>query len=184
MKKQIIRVILALSALTVSTTRAQSIYEPYAFTTPAGLALNSGTNDGTGSLARFYQPWGLAVDGVGNIYVADTLNQTIRKMSPAGVVTTLAGVVGSTGFNDGTANVALFSRPTSVAVNSAGTVVYVADRNNHLIRQLSGGVVTTLAGSAGVFGSADGIGSAAQFHYPSAVAAPSTSSPTPLTRPP
>ena len=93
MKKQIIRVILALSALTVSTTRAQSIYEPYAFTTPAGLALNSGTNDGTGSLARFYQPWGLAVDGVGNIYVADTLNQTIRKMSPAGVVTTLAGVV-------------------------------------------------------------------------------------------
>ncbi|MGD0539508.1 MAG: LamG-like jellyroll fold domain-containing protein, partial [Verrucomicrobiota bacterium] len=171
MKKHFLKLVIAVCALTgASPAQAQSIYEPYSFTTLAGLALNSGATDDTGSLARFNQPWGVAVDSAGNVYVAEALNQTIRKITPGGVVTTLAGVAGSPGFNDGPANAALFSRPTGVAVNSAGTVVYVADRNNHIIRKISGGFVTTLAGSAGVFGSADGTGPAAQFHYPNGVA--------------
>jgi DNA-binding beta-propeller fold protein YncE len=106
--------------------------------------------------------------------VADTLNQTIRKITPDGTVTTLAGVAGSAGFNDGAAGTALFSRPTGVAVNSAGTVVYVADYNNQLIRQISGGIVSTLAGSVGVVGTNDAAGTLAQFHNPFGVALNST----------
>jgi DNA-binding beta-propeller fold protein YncE len=167
MKKYFLKLVIAVSALTgASTVQAQSIYEPYSFGTLAGLALNSGSTDNTGSLARFNQPWGLAVDGANNVYVADILNHTIRKITPGGIVTTLAGVAGSPGFTNGPANAAQFSRPTGVAVNSAGTVVYVADYNNHLIRQISGGVVTTLAGSVGVFGTNDGTGVSAQFHNP------------------
>ncbi len=159
-----------LCALTISTTRSQSIYEPYYFTTLAGSALNSGTDDNTGSLARFNQPWGLAVDGAHNVYVADALNQVIRKITTGGVVTTIAGVAGSAGFNNGATGTALFSRPTGVAVNNAGTIIYVADYNNHVIRQISGGTVSTLAGSAGTFGTTDATGIAAQFHNPFGVA--------------
>jgi DNA-binding beta-propeller fold protein YncE len=171
MKKHFLALVIAFSALTgASTVQAQSIYEPYSFGTLAGLALNSGSTDDTGSLARFNQPWGLAVDGTNNVYVADTLNHTIRKIAPGGIVTTLAGVAGSPGFANGPANAAQFSRPTGVAVNSAGTVVYVADYGNHLIRQISGGAVTTLAGSFGVSGTNDGTGASARFHNPFGVA--------------
>ena len=170
MNKLIHALVIAISALTAGTGQAQSIYEPYAFTTLAGLALNFGAADNTGALARFNQPWGLAVDGASNVYVADTLNHTIRKIAPGGVVSTLAGVAGSPGFADGPAGAAQFSRPTGLAVNSAGTVVFVADYNNQLIRQISGGVVTTLAGSVGVFGTSDGTGVSAQFRNPFGVA--------------
>ena len=154
----------------VASARGQSIYEPYAITTLAGLAPISGTTDNTGSAARFNQPWGVAVDNAGNLYVADTLNHSIRKIAPGGIVTTLAGGgSGSPGFADGPAASALFSRPTGVAVDAAGTI-FVADYNNHLIRQISGGVVSTLAGSVGVFGINSGTGTAAEFHNPFGVA--------------
>ena len=171
MKHHILKLVLVVCVLTgAGTALAQSVYEPYSFTTLAGLALNSGTNDDRGSLTRFNQPWGVAADGAGSVYVADTLNQTIRKITPGGTVTTLAGVAGSPGFADGPASTAQFSRPTGVAVNGAGTVVYVADFNNHLIRQISGGVVSTLAGSVSVSGTNDATGTAAQFHNPFGVA--------------
>ena len=132
-------------------------------TTLAGLAGSSGSADSTGSDARFEYPYGVAVDSAGNVYVADTSNSTIRKVTPAGVVTTLAGLAGSSGSANGTGSAARFKNPWGVAVDSAGTV-YVADTWNSTIRKVTpGGVVTTLAGLAGTYGSADGTGSAARF---------------------
>jgi len=121
-------------------------------TTFAGIAGVSGNSDGTGAAASFYYPIGDAVDASGNVYVADTFNNTIRTITPAGVVTTLAGSAGVTGSADGTGAAASFSRPIYVAVDASGTV-YVADQNNITIRKItSAGVVTTLAGTAGVQG--------------------------------
>jgi uncharacterized delta-60 repeat protein len=139
-------------------------------TTLAGLAGSSGSADGTGSAARFNYPYGVAADSAGNVYVADSDNHTIRKVTPGGVVTTLAGLAGSSGSADGTASAARFYEPCGVAADSAGNV-YVADWSNHTIRKVTpGGVVTTLAGLAGGQGSADGTASAAQFYYPSGLA--------------
>ena len=139
--------------------------------TLAGLAGVSGSADGTGSSARFYQPQGVAVDSAGNVYVADTGNYTIRKITPAGVVTTLAGSAGNSGSTDATGSSARFYEPEGIAVNSAGTLIYVADTWNHTIRQVtSAGAVTTLAGSAGNYGTNDGTGSSAQFYQPQGVA--------------
>ena len=131
--------------------------------TLAGLALNNGSSDGNGSAARFYYPYGVAVDGSGNVYVADTSNNTIRKVTSGGVVSTLAGLAGSSGSTDGTGRAALFDGPAGVAVDGSGNV-YVADSYNDTIRMVtSGGVVTTLAGLTGGWGSSDGTGSAARF---------------------
>jgi sugar lactone lactonase YvrE len=142
-----------------------------AVTTLAGLAGNSGSADATGSAARFNNPSGVAVDGAGNIYVADTLNHTLRKVTSAGVVSTLAGATGSSGSADGTGSAARFQGPQGLAFNSSG-VLYVADTNNHTIRMVvpSTGVVTTVAGLAGNSGSTDGLGNLARFNYPSGVA--------------
>ena len=131
-------------------------------TTLAGLAGSRGSTNGFGSAARFDTPQGIAVDTAGHIYVADAGNQTVRKITPAGLVTTLAGAPGLRGSADGTANSARFSSPTGVAVDAAGNV-FVADTLNLTIRKITpAGVVTTLAGLAGSRGSADGIGSAAR----------------------
>ena len=139
-------------------------------TTLAGAAGQTGSSDGTGSAARFYDPQGVAVDSAGNVYVADTFNQEIRKITPFGVVTTLAGYAHFGGSSDGTGSAARFADPSGVAVDSAGNV-YVADWDNCEIREVSpSGVVTTLAGSAGQTGSSNGTGSAARFYYPNAVA--------------
>ena len=139
-------------------------------TTLAGQAGWSGSTDGTGSAARFYQPYGVATDSAGNVYVADTWNHTIRQVTPTGVVTTLAGLGPTQGSMDGTGSAARFDSPSGVAGDTAGNV-YVADHDNHTIRKVTPtGVVTTLAGRAGSYGSTDGTGSAARFAYPYGVA--------------
>jgi D-alanyl-D-alanine dipeptidase len=139
-------------------------------TTLAGTAGAVGSADGTGAAARFNGPSGVATDWIGNLYVADSYNNTIRKITPAGVVTTLAGTAGAMGSADGTAAGARFDYPTGVATDATGNV-YVADSNNNTIRKITpDGVVTTLAGTAGAVGSADGTGAVARFNYPSGVA--------------
>jgi sugar lactone lactonase YvrE len=111
----------------------------------------------------------VAVDGSGYVYVADTVNHLIRKISPAGVVTTLAGT-GSPGVVNDTGTSASFKNPFGVAVDGSG-YVYVADRNNHLIRKISpAGDVTTLAGNAGITGAVNDTGTSASFFYPFGVA--------------
>ncbi len=193
--------------------------------TPAGLVSTLagtvgvfGYADGTGTAAIFDNPDGVAVDTAGNVYVADNWNSVIRKITPAGVVTTFAGAVqtgmtvlsfmaptgiavdatgtayvadnigvirkvtpagvvsiwaGSTtlvGAVNGTGTAATFSSPTAAVVDTAGNV-YVADTGNHLIRKItSAGVVSTLAGTAGVTGSANGTGTLATFNSPQGIA--------------
>jgi len=135
-------------------------------TTLAGTAGSSGSTDATGSAARFYKPYGIAVDTSGNLFVGDRQNHTIRKVTSAGVVTTLAGTAGSSGSTDATGSAARFNFPSGVAVDNSGNV-FVADENNHTIRKVtSAGVVTTLAGNAGDTGSANATGSAARFNQP------------------
>jgi sugar lactone lactonase YvrE len=140
--------------------------------TPAGVVTTlagsgvSGSEDGTGTAASFNRPAGVAVDSSGNVYVADFSNNKVRKITPAGVVTTLAGS-GRQGSRDGTA--ASFKWPNGVALDSSGDL-YVADYGNRKIRKITpAGVVTTLAGS-GVEGSEDGTGTAASFAYADGVA--------------
>lgn len=142
--------------------------------TLAGLAGSIGSADGTGASARFNNPYGVAVDGRGYVFVADTGNHTIRQVSPAGVVSTLAGLAGSSGFEDGTGSAARFDGPRGIAIDSAGNV-YVADWSNHTIRRISpSGVVSTLAGLARSPGSADEAGTAARFRFPAGVAVDGT----------
>lgn len=133
--------------------------------------------DGTGSDARFYYPSTLALDSANNIYVADKQNHAIRKVTPAGVVTTLAGDksaagwgVYSEGYVDGPGSTAQFSFPSGVAVDSAGNI-YIADTGNNVIRKISPtATVSTFAGLAGNPGSLDGTGNGARFSSPTGVA--------------
>jgi sugar lactone lactonase YvrE len=135
-------------------------------TTIAGSAMNRGDSDGTGTAALFNYPNGIASDTSGNLYVADTYNDTIRKITPSGAVTTLAGSAGISGASDGTEIVALFNQPYGTALDAAGDV-YVADTGNETIRRVTpAGVVTTVAGIAGVAGLRDGAGSNALFNQP------------------
>jgi sugar lactone lactonase YvrE len=130
----------------------------------------AGSADGTVEKARFASPVGLAIDGAGNFYVADILNHTIRKITAAGVVSTIAGKPGRSGYADGTGGAARFNYPAGIAVDHAGNV-FVADDVNQVIRRISpDGVVTTLAGSPGVTGNTDGNGGAARFSYPNPMA--------------
>jgi serine/threonine protein kinase/sugar lactone lactonase YvrE len=142
-------------------------------TTVAGMPHKHGSFDGAGTVARFYGPFGIAVDtstGDAILYVADTGNNTIRKISSAGVVTTLAGEAGKPGNADAAWLSARFRNPWGVAVESDGDIV-VADSSNDTIRKvLPSGTVFTAAGQAGSIGSVDGYGNNAQFNNPSAVA--------------
>jgi sugar lactone lactonase YvrE/predicted esterase len=149
-----------------------------AVSTLAGSAGVAGSQDGTGSAglqsAQFNQPGGVAIDGSGNVYVADTGNATIRKITPAGAVSTLAGSPTSRGSQDGAGGNATFNQPGGIAVDGAGNL-YVADSFNATIRKItSTGVVTTLAGSPTMRGDADGTGAAARFNFPSGVAVDAT----------
>ncbi|HMH20175.1 MAG TPA: hypothetical protein VK563_00295 [Puia sp.] len=139
--------------------------------TLAGSGLQ-GFAEGPGSSARFNSPGGIAVDTIGNIYVADTNNHRIRKISPSGLVSTLAGN-GMEGFANGPGIFAQFSSPSGVAVDLSGTL-YVADGNNHRIRMITlAEGVTTLAGS-GIMGFAEGAGAQASFNTPAGVAVDAT----------
>ena len=139
-------------------------------TTFAGTAWVRGSADGTGPAAQFYYPSFVAADGSGNLYVSDTNNNTIRKVTPVGVVTTLAGTAGTHGSADGSGGAAQFSSPTGIAVDANGTL-YVSDQGNNTIRKITpAGAVTTLAGKPGTGGSADGTGPAALFSSPTGIA--------------
>ena len=160
------------SLAAVTGLQAQSTYStPYVVTTLAGTALSTGTTDATGSAARFDHPEGVAVDAAGNFFVSDSSNHTIRKITPAGLVTTFAGTAGSSGPADGTGSAARFNGPQGLTFDSAGNL-YVADTGNSSIRKITpAGVVTTFAGLSGFSGTADGQGTAARFSFPSGVAA-------------
>jgi sugar lactone lactonase YvrE len=140
----------------------------------AGSTTGAGSVDGTGAGAGLGVVNGIAVDAAGNAYVADSSNDTIRKVTPAGVVTTLAGSAGLFGSQDGNGASARFNNPKAVAVDAAGTL-YVADTGNHTIRRIdANGGVTTIAGLAGSAGSADGQGATARFQSPQGIAVSST----------
>ncbi len=133
-------------------------------TTLAGSG-NVGSFDGTGSAASFNEPWAVACDTLGNVYVADTKNYKIRKVSPLGVVTTIAGA-GVFGTTNGPSGIARFGFSTGICVTPNGNTVYIADHNTHVIRELTAGVVSTLAGTTYITGSDDGQGNAATFNHP------------------
>ncbi|WP_460502791.1 NHL repeat-containing protein [Hymenobacter agri] len=138
--------------------------------TLAGTSGAKGAADGPGAAARFNFPQGVAVDAAGTVYVADTENHTIRKITPAGSVTTLAGLAKSKGSTDGAGPAARFHQPAGIAVDAAG-YVYVADNGNHTIRKIApDGTVTTLAGQAWHHGGTDGPGATARFLFPTGVA--------------
>lgn len=130
-----------------------------------------GSADAIGSEARFRSPEGVAVDGSGNVFVADSGNHSIRKITSAGVVTTLAGLAGIDGSSDGTGREALFHFPTNLAVDDSGNI-YVADFFNSTVRKVSAaGAVSTFAGKAGEIAAVDGPPWIARFRGPWGVAA-------------
>ena len=137
-------------------------------TTFAGSPVGErGNVDGLGTEARFNGPAALDMDAAGNLYVGD--QQVVRKVTPEGLVTTVAGMAGESGTTDGVGSAARFNALTGIAVDSSDNL-FVVDRNSHTIRKItSDGVVTTLAGSAGQFGSSDGNGAVARFSFPRAV---------------
>lgn len=148
-----------------NSTIRQVVIATGAVTTLAGSAGITGSTDGTGAAARFNLPEGITTDGT-NLYVADATNNIIRKVVIAtGVVTTLAGSSGVSGSTDGTGTAARFYWPQGLTTD--GTNLYVAT-HDHTIRKIviATGVVTTLAGSAGVIGSTDGAGTASRFYFP------------------
>lgn len=137
----------------------------------AGTAGVSGTNDASGTSAKFNSPQGIVIDATGNLYVTDTGNHTIRKITSLGVVSTLAGAPTVSGTSDGSGSNARFNQPEGIAINAAGTILYVADTANHTIRSVTvGGSVSTYAGTAGTPGSVNSTGLSASFNTPQGVA--------------
>lgn len=137
-------------------------------TTIAGNG-SAGATDGQGGSATFNWPHGITNDG-NSLYVADQDNSTIRKVEIAtGVVTTLAGSAGITGSSNGTGTAARFNRPSGITAD--GISLYVADSENAVIRKIiiATGEVSTLAGTSGLLGWADGTGSSASFWWPSGI---------------
>lgn len=130
----------------------------------------SGSLDATGAVAQFNDPTGIAVDAAGNVYVADYGNDAVRKITPAGVVTTIAGIAQNPGSSDGVLGEGLLDGPSGVGVDSSGNV-YVADYNNDTIRMVSpDGYLSTIAGAAGIPENTDGLPGNARFDGPGDVA--------------
>jgi sugar lactone lactonase YvrE len=145
-------------------------------TTLAGVAGVTGSADGVGTNALFNNPFGLSLDSGGNLFVADSGNNTIREISPQGtnwIVTTVAGSSSHSGSTDGTNTVARFNTPRDIAVDTNG-ILYVTDRNNGTVRKtISVGtnwIVTTIAGQAGQKATVDGTNSTAHFSAPDGIA--------------
>jgi sugar lactone lactonase YvrE len=142
-----------------------------AVSTFAGILGVGGSTDGQGAAARFLSPSGLARDDAGNLFVTDAQMHVVRKITPDGTVTTIAGFASLAGSADGTGSAARFRNPSGIAVAGDGTL-FVADTNNFTIRKITPqGVVTTIAGIAGTFGSADSPqGTQATFFGPTGLA--------------
>ena len=142
---------------------------PRGGTTTLLAGTSSGYVDGASNISAFSSPTGIAVSSSGDVFVTDTDNCAVRKIS-AGQVSTLAGAYPtSCGSTDGTTTAARFNHPTGVAVDASGNL-YVADTGNRKIRRITPqGVVTTIAGS-GAIGFADGTGSSATFNTPTGIA--------------
>lgn len=137
--------------------------------TIAGNPPRTGGTDGSGAAARFTGPAGVTVVG-DEVFVADAGNHTIRKVTPEGIVTTLAGLAGAPGSADGSGTAAGFRSPGGIA--ALGGDLYVTDSGNHTVRKVTAaGLVTTIAGTAGQAGSADGTGAAALFSNPHGIVA-------------
>lgn len=135
-------------------------------TTFAG-STTAGRVDANGTSARFNAPYAIAVDSLNNVYIVDEGNHSIRKITPIGDVTTVAGT-GVSGFNNGAASTATFNYPWGIALDGAGNL-YIADRQNFVIRKITpAGQVSTYAGT-GVAGFADGPGRQAQFASPNSL---------------
>ena len=148
----------------------------YSFATIAGTVGNSAFADGTNESALFDTPVGLCADMNGNLYIADTGNSIIRKLTPTingWVSSTIAGLAGFPGNADGTNNQARFDYPSGVAVGTNGNL-YVADQVNSTVRKITSDgtnwTVSTIAGSPGNYGSANGTNAVARFYYPAGVA--------------
>ena len=158
----------ATSRIYVADSQSNRIrYTTAAGTTSLLAGASGGFLDGTGSGARFNYPQGIAMAPSGDLIVADTLNHRIRRVTPAGVVTTIAG--GASGFQDGASGTAQFSNPMAVTVASSG-VIYVADAGNNRIRMIAtDGEVSTVAGD-GTAGFLDAVGTEAQFSSPRGIA--------------
>ena len=150
----------------VASAKAQlTVAAPYTFTTFAGIAASRGTNDGRGLQARFAYPHGITIDKADNLYVTELGNYAIRKITPAGDVSTLARLgpvsIGENPFSGG---------PWSVAVDPTGAL-YIADTPRHIIiKRLPNGTIQPVAGMPGQRGNADGTETAARFDTPSGVA--------------
>lgn len=144
--------------------RIRKITPTRVVTTLAGST--QGFQDGIGTAALFSNPSSVVLDGDDNVYVADEGNQRIRKITPAGVVTTVAG--GGYGRDNGVATSATFARLTGIAIDGAGNI-FVADADNHMIRKIStAGIVTTIAGN-GRYDYIDAVGTAASFQVPNGI---------------
>ena len=183
--RRILTSVLSLGVLIWIALSLTGCASPAASTTTSPTSVNytvktfsgiSGYFNGTGTSAAFNGPQAVTYDSSGNLYVADTGNNVIRKITSAGVVTTLAGA-GSFGASNGIGTAASFGYPTGLAVDSTGTNLYVADQYNNLVRAIviATGAVTTLAGS-GSNGFANGTGTSATFNNPSGLCLDSTGS--------
>ena len=156
------------SAITplVITNTGGAITSTATVSTIAGSGSPGNTN-GNGTAARFRYPTGITIDANGNLYVADQENNTIRKITSSGDVTTIAGS-GSPGNTNGNGTAARFFYPTGITIDANGNL-YVAERENHTIRKItSSGDVTTIAGSI-IRGNTDGNGTAARFFRPAGI---------------
>ena len=170
-----------------TTLFAVGLFTPWVVSTPALAAppavgiistfAGTGTrgfsgDSGAATSAQMAQPYGVAVDIAGNVYIADTRNHRIRKVAAgSGVITTVAGsVIAGFSGDGGAATAARLNFPTGVAVNAAGDL-FVADANNDRIRKISNGVISTVAGSStSGYGGDGGVATAARSNHPFAVA--------------